>query len=611
MRTFAFLFAALSFVGASAASEASPSVGDLLREADEVRTSDLARFEALLDDLGARTESATAIERERIRLLQAHRLITRGRSEEAVAILRDVVAEPAGMTNRFLAGSMLANTHAITRRFEAALHALDAMLAGQGDVEDKDILHRGLLVAAIVYNQVGEFSLGLHYAERVLHDNPLGRSRCAAGNLVLEARNGLKERVGIATAMESVQVCEAEREPILAGFSRTYVAEMLAEEGKLENAIELLESYLSVVEKTGYPLLVGQYHAMLAEYRMKLGQVEAAERHARYAISNTASLASALPLVVAYRTLYQIAEHRHDPELALATYKLYAQADKAHFNDVKSREMAYQVVRHQTQQQAQQIELLNQKNTVLELQQRVAEQRAQNTGLIAVLLTMLLASIGFWAYKTKRLQVRLRRMAELDMLTGISNRHHFTQKAEQSLAQCARAGEDAVLVMFDLDHFKLVNDRFGHAAGDCALRLVAAACTPGCRPVDCIGRLGGEEFGILLPGCDLDTGKRLAEDCIERFARIQTADCGHVFQITASFGVTSSTVSGYDLTRMLSHADRALYRAKRSGRNRICTYDTGLDAVALTLATGRVHGAPAEDDEPGRDRGRRLGAAVG
>ncbi|NZA26632.1 diguanylate cyclase [Luteimonas sp. SJ-92] len=611
MRIFVFLFLALSFAGVSAASETEPSVGDLLREADQVRTSDLARFDALLHDLDALAESATAIERERVRLLQAHRLITRGRSEEAVVVLRDVIAEPAGAANKFLAGSMLANTHAITRRFELALHALDAMLAGQSDVEDKDILHRGLLVAAIVYNQVGEFRLGLHYAERVLDDTPLGRSRCAAENLVHEARNGLKERVDVARAMESVQVCEAEREPILAGFSRTYVAEMLAEDGKLEDAVALLEGYLSVVERAGYPLLIGQYHAMLAEHRMKLGDIEAAEQHARHAVSSTSSLASALPLVVAYRTLYEVAEHRQDPELALATYRLYAQADKAHFNDVKSREMAYQVVRHQTQQQAQQIELLNERNTVLELQQRVTEQRAQNTGLIVMLLVVLLASIGFWAYRTKRVQMRLRRMAEVDMLTGIGNRHHFTQRAERALAQCARAGEDAVLVMFDLDHFKLINDRFGHAAGDCALRHVAAACVPLCRPVDCFGRLGGEEFGILLPGCDLATGRRLAEDCIARFAEIHTADCGHVFEVTASFGVTNSAVSGYDLTRMLSHADRALYRAKRGGRNRVCVFETSLDAVALSLASAAMPtGDGADPDAAGVDAWKQ-GVAVG
>src|SRR3546814_7444670 len=104
--------------------------------------------------------------------------------------------------------------------------------------------------------------------------------------------------------------------------------------------------------------------------------------------------------------------------------------------------MAYQIVQQEAMQQSQQIELLNKKNEVLQLQQRVSEQKAQSSRLLILLLVVLVGSVGYWAFKIKRVQVSLRRMAETDALTGLCNRHHFTQQSLQTLGQAARAGED-------------------------------------------------------------------------------------------------------------------------------------------------------------------------
>jgi diguanylate cyclase (GGDEF)-like protein len=136
----------------------------------------------------------------------------------------------------------------------------------------------------------------------------------------------------------------------------------------------------------------------------------------------------------------------------------------------------------------------------------------------------------------------------------------------------ARAGESAALVMFDLDHFKAINDTYGHGAGDWVLKQVGKTCSAHCRKVDYLGRIGGEEFAVLLRGLDLATAARLAEDCRSQLAQIDTRECGYSFVVTASFGVSSTAQSGYDLSRLLSHADQMLYRAKNEGRNRVCAY---------------------------------------
>jgi diguanylate cyclase len=578
----------------SATAFADPDFDARLRQADALRTSDAAEFGQALADLDRSIGSATPEQKIQLRLLHTYRSILSGEYAVAIADLKKVLAETDSDRLRFRAGAMLANTYAITRQFEEALKVLDATLPLSKRVADADSRHQGLLAAGIVYNQVGELKLGQHYAEEVLGESPNDRSRCIAGNLRLESLHGLETTLDEFSIQSVIAQCEALKEPILTGFAKLHLARKRHVDGSLSEALEILEEYLPIVERARYPRLIGDYHALIAEYRMAQGDLEAAQRHAEDAIAQSAALGSAQSLVMGYRTLYEIAERRGDLAEALMRYRQYAEADKAYFNDVKSREMAYQIVRHQSLRQAQQIELLNQQNQLLQLQQQVQQQSAQNSRLAMAMLLLLLAFIALWAYRTKRVQMSLRRMAETDALTAVCNRHHFTRQSEAALAQSARSGEEVAMVMFDLDHFKSINDRYGHGVGDWVLRKVVETCRPICRQVDVLGRIGGEEFAVLMCGYDLRAARRMADDCRVRLAGIDTGESGYVFRITASFGVTTSHMSGYDLTRLLSHADKALYRAKRGGRNRVCAYEGNVATQPVLVHAGDEPAGTAE-----------------
>ena len=583
----------------SAPGLAAPSFDAMLKQADEVRTGDPTTFYRLLSQLEHQQESATKEQRDKLRLMRSHGFLMKGQSELAIKELQELQTGSEDVNLRFRAGAMLANTYAVTRRFEQGLSALNEALPLASKVTDRDSRHHGLMAAGILYNQVGEYSLGRDYAQQVLEDDPKGRSKCLAGNLVVESLLGLHLPVQEEAIFSAIQACEQQGEALLAGFSRTYLARKWVADGKLKNAIDVLERHLSDVEATKYPRLIGEYHSMLADYRMKLGQIGAAEKHANTAVAQGTAISGSLPLVVAHRVLYEIASRRGDPAMALEQYKKYANADKAYLNEIKTRELAYQLVRQQILQKNQQISALDQKNQVLQLQRKVDQTAAQNTRLIVILLILLIASIGYWAFKIKRVQLSLKKMAETDALTGICNRHHFTIRAERALAECARNGEQAALIMYDLDHFKNINDRFGHGTGDWALKEVAEASKGFCRRIDVLGRLGGEEFAILMYGCDLRAAARVAEDCRVRLAQIETRETGHVFAITGSFGVTSSQHSGYSLAKLLSHADKQLYRAKHAGRNRVCVYDTEQE---------NARAASNVLEMPQRDRAEHLGA---
>lgn len=160
----------------------------------------------------------------------------------------------------------------------------------------------------------------------------------------------------------------------------------------------------------------------------------------------------------------------------------------------------------------------------------------------------------------------LRARATVDGLTGLLNRTAFLDLAENELRRLNRARTTASLILADLDHFKGINDEYGHSAGDAALQAFADACTSTVRSSDLVGRYGGEEFIILLPGV---TPERAGEIASDVSAQMQASTSPVIPRLpTASYGIASTAPGRVDLDAMISSADAALYRAKTLGRDR-------------------------------------------
>ena len=171
------------------------------------------------------------------------------------------------------------------------------------------------------------------------------------------------------------------------------------------------------------------------------------------------------------------------------------------------------------------------------------------------------------------LELRLRAARDTDSLTGLWNRRALTATANTELARVQRNGTGMSVVLLDVDHFKQVNDSYGHHIGDQALCLVATTVLQNVRPYDVVGRWGGEELLLLLPNTAIEDAAVVAERVrASIYATPLALENGQQIRLAASFGVASIEASDNDtLDALIQHADTALYQAKAAGRNRICT----------------------------------------
>jgi diguanylate cyclase (GGDEF)-like protein len=171
---------------------------------------------------------------------------------------------------------------------------------------------------------------------------------------------------------------------------------------------------------------------------------------------------------------------------------------------------------------------------------------------------------------SERAQEQLRYQATHDVLTGVMNRAEILRVCKREVERAIRLGTPLGVLMIDLDHFKRVNDRFGHPGGDEVLRCVTERVASNLRPYDALGRYGGEEFLVILPACDSQQSAATAERIRSAIASYPVRAARTPTRITASFGVTVlDPTADTDQLQIIARADSALYEAKQNGRNRV------------------------------------------
>lgn len=546
----------------------------MLQHADDIKSANNDEFVEILKRLDGEQPPLTSAQQLRLRYLKAWQSAYRGDYATAVPQLDAVIAQSNDVTLKFRAGVTVVNVLSIASRNEEAFVRLSQLLELMPSVSDPDAREQGLAVAALLYNGAGQYDLALSYSNRQLAENADPKSFCTGSQQKLEAlyRSG-KLQTFNQQFQPGIDACKRAGEPIWANLIRVDVAKLHIAKGKYAEAIKVLDSNYDEIQHTRYPALVSAVDSVLAQAYWETGAIEPAQRYALSSVQDGVKNEYTESLVHAYQVLYLVAQKQGDYQAALAYHEKFAAADKGYLNDVSARVLAYQMVKQQVQEKKLQVDALSKQNQVLQLRQEISRKEAEARDLYLVMLMVVLGSIAFWAWRTKRSEIKFMQISRHDGLTGIFNRQHFVSVAEHALAQCKKTSQDASVILIDLDHFKAVNDTHGHAVGDQVLKCTVAACRAHLRANDLFGRLGGEEFGILMPDCVAATARQVAERIRSAVADCSGSEGGLDFPVRASFGISGTRTSTYGLRQLMIHADNALYQAKREGRDRVIVYD--------------------------------------
>ncbi|WP_158544928.1 tetratricopeptide repeat-containing diguanylate cyclase [Dyella monticola] len=558
--------------GVAMAATPAPASGDipqLMARAESLKTSDNAGFAKLLETLESRTAELSETQKWHLRFMEGWQADYIGQDEKAKSLLEEVIKQSSDNNLRTRATATLINVLGAGHHYQEAFEYLDRGLDDLPQVTDKQTRFPLLGEASQLLVEAGQYDLASKYASQIVEEFPTGRYGCIGRMLKLHAElHDEQPRISNETFQSAINQCLNIGERLAADTIRRDMVFLDMQQNKLDDALSLLQENYGEVKGLGYSGLTAEYNVLLAQVYWKKNNIPFAQKYATAAVDIASKSDLTDPLLTAYQLLYEIERQYGDLRQALAYHEKYVAADKEHLDDVREKALAYQIVKQQVEAKKVELDTVNKQNQILQLQQALDHKAVETGRLYIALLLTVLASIAFWLFRLKRSQLRFMRLARRDGLTGIFNRQHFMEEAEQTLRYAAKSLRGACLILIDLDHFKNVNDTYGHIVGDTVLKRAVTTCQRYLHSCDVFGRIGGEEFGILLPECSLIQALERAEQIRAAIQDGRDDEFQHV-AISASFGIASTAHYGYDFRRLLLAADGALYRAKRDGRNRV------------------------------------------
>lgn len=551
----------------------STSFDDKLAHADNIRSSHPKKFLVLLNELNQQANNISESQQYTLDYLNFYLLIYQGNLTEAITSSKALINSNADTLLKFRAKLGLVNIFANNQNWSEGLSTLSSLLTELPLIKDKKLHQLALTVTSVFYNQLGQYNLGLSYAKQVELKSKQGRVQCFAKSEIIKSYFELKQLTPTDPIINhAISLCRINNEHLVISLINSYVAKAYLENQQQNEALALLNTSLQDTLNTKYPRIIAEYYSLLAQAHWLNNNMDLTKQFALEALENEKEEGTTAAKVLSYKLLFEVFQTQKDDKLALLYHQKYASADKLYYNESQAKHLAFQLAEHKSIEQKNKIKLLKEKNLWLTTKQALTRANAENTRLIIMVLVLTLLVLTFWGYRLLRAHKRIKELAEYDALTGIFNRGHFTQIAQNALRYCQSAGQELSVIMLDLDHFKKINDTYGHACGDWALKAAVDACKSIGRQNDIFARLGGEEFCILLTSCNSDAAYLRAEACRKAIANINTADSGFEFSITASFGVTDVKTSSFELEKLLADADSAAYASKRDGRNQVSLF---------------------------------------
>jgi diguanylate cyclase (GGDEF)-like protein len=459
-------------------------------------------------------------------------------------------------------------------RYDEALSDLGRAFALYSVVDDKVGRRYTLNAMANLYSdaQVGEFDKAIEYYRELLVSEEAAGAKGAIATTLFNIASAYEEKGDYDASLRDFQRALAldreigEHESVAEG--ERAVGRVLLAQGRPQEALPMIDRALAYFVEKGNADAQGRTRITRAHALRKLGRLDEAMRaidlslahfgerdNWRYLVSVRRERAEILAARGEWRAAYTEAQELRTVE---------ARLEKGLMKERTSRlRVQFDAARKEEQNAA-----LRADN-----QRRVAElnsaRHARNLQWLVILIgAALLAVFGIMAFQQLRKNRRMRSLAMTDDLTGLPNRRHILEYLDEQRKASVDGDAPLALIAFDIDHFKRINDVHGHAGGDRVLASVSRIIAPHLRSSDRLGRVGGEEFLVVLPDTSLPDAHMVAERLRTIIESTALEGLPNDLRMTASFGVAKRLIND-DAKTILKRADDALYRAKREGRNRV------------------------------------------
>jgi diguanylate cyclase (GGDEF)-like protein len=514
--------------------------------------------------------SASVDQRSRIDLIEARNLILAGASDAAMERLDAVLARPVAIDRRLRALELAANLSGLRLDFAAAFGYLFEGLTLLPQTQDPMRRSDVLVLASRFTLDAGEPALAIEYLSEALEaarrtNDPRTLCYVEQDLVQLQIRSQLAG-LALESARAMWQTCQLRADPVLIGTGMMKMGTALLANDEFDEAIGWLERAERQHRRNEFPIGIAESRHYRGLALLRKGDFAQAMPLLLEAVEHYEALEDWRTLIELREELAQAFEAARDPQAALEQLRGLLRAD-AEYNDVqRSLRIAYQQADFENQRQQQLLTVARQRNEVLELERlAAAEKRSARKVAFGMSLLIALLLIGL-IIRFRADRRRFQQLSERDGLTGLLNHNRFHRAADAALARARLDDEPCTLIAADVDLFKQINDRYGHQAGDAVLVSLAQRLKEVFPSPDIVGRVGGEEFAVFLPGENRLQARQRVEHLRRRLEPVAYA--GQTIDYTLSFGVAEARRKGR-LERLRIRADEALYRAKRSGRDQL------------------------------------------
>jgi diguanylate cyclase (GGDEF)-like protein len=553
-------------------------ITDRILTTESIRLSDPKRFASEINLLETKTTEMSSYQKCHLEYLKHYQTAFEGNNTTALEGLQSMLQRCDDLRVRIRVNALIANLSVMSGDFEQTALNIDLVIQNAEQTPDKQSRIMAYSVASIVYDMLGQSELSKKYSELLYNREPNAENLCKATYFSLLAAiekhplSDLNENF-----QKAQQNCELSENHIVSAFSTVKFTENQVKHFAdqvpiMETSLARLTQIEDKVEAQGYKNLKALFYGVKSKVLLQLKEYDLAKDTAEISLSQNEGLGNTEQYLFALEVLEKIALNDKNYQLSYEYLAKRNRAENANIGFEQAKQLAFMSVQHANLAKVFEIEQLNQQNEVLALESKLAQQKANNQRLLILLILTIMAFLVFWSVRIKKRHDYFKDVSEIDHLTKVLTRKAFEEQVKKLLEIATEKSQQVQLAIMDLDLFKHVNDNHGHLIGDWVLKNVIYAVKEQVTENMLIARLGGEEFCLVMSNTDSITMDAKLEKMRTAIEHLDCSDSGANLSVTASFGVTSSQVSGYSLPLLLTHADVALFEAKKKGRNKVLRF---------------------------------------